>query len=343
MGRAQQITMKLTVLVAIVVAVAYCANAIPYNHENNEWTTWKNLHEKSYAIHEENHRRMIWDENKRFVLRHNYEYDLGKHTYKVGLNKFADLTNEEFRAMYLGSVQSADPYEPYCTAENNTKILFGLPDTVDWRKEGYVTGIKDQAQCGSCWAFSATGSLEGQNYKKTGKLVSFSEQNLVDCSGEQGNDGCGGGFSDAAYRYINVNGGIDTEESYPYLAVDGKCHYDAANSAATVSGCIQTKTKSEAHLKTATATIGPLSVAIDAGHQSFQLYEEGIYYEPECSEDFLDHGVLIVGYGSDNGQDYWLVKNSWGETWGNMGGYLKMSRNRDNNCGISTRAIYPTL
>merc|ERR1711915_669325 len=169
---------------------------------------------------------------------------------------------------------------------------------VDWRKQGYVTPIKDQKQCGSCWAFSATGSMEGAHFKKTGKLVSLSEQNLVDCSDAEGNMGCEGGLMDQAFNYTVLNKGIDTEASYPYKAIDQKC-------------------------------------MIDASQFTFQLYKEGIYYDENCSSQFLDHGVLAVGYGSKKSgenKDYYIVKNSWGKDWG-MEGYIEMSRNRDNNCG----------
>lgn len=268
---------------------------------------------------------------------HNENAD--KFGYTLEMNKFGDLDAGEFANIYNG-------YRSRRSSSNTTAKFVAtgaqLPDEVDWRTKGCVTGVKNQGQCGSCWAFSATGSLEGQHQLKTGNLVSLSEQNLVDCSGKYGNDGCNGGLMDDAFEYIKANHGIDTEASYPYVARDERCRFNPSNVGATDTGYVDIKHDDENALQEASATIGPISVAIDASHSSFQMYSGGVYYEPSCSSTQLDHGVLVVGYGTYNGEAYWLVKNSWGTDWG-MKGYIMMSRNRDNNCGIASEASYPTV
>jgi len=309
-------------------------------------------YEKGYTDLEElDARQKIWEANVELIKTHNQEALQSKHTYTLAENFYADLTPEEF--MDMNGLIFDDSKADLSKAASFQHIsLKDLPDTVDWRDKGYVTPVKDQAQCGSCWAFSAVGSLEGAHFAKTGKLVSLSEQNLVDCAGKEGNHGCFGGLMDLAFQYVKDNGGIDTEDSYPYTAKNGKCMYNATNSGATLTSWMDIPTGSEDDLQKAVATVGPISVAIDASRPTFQLYKTGVYEDKLCSSKFLDHGVLAVGYGTASanmglsqvttGKDYWLVKNSWGQTWG-MNGYIMMARNAKNACGIATAASYPVV
>nr|XP_002130541.1 cathepsin L1-like isoform X1 [Ciona intestinalis]XP_026693026.1 cathepsin L1-like isoform X1 [Ciona intestinalis] len=328
-----------------VLILALCVTYVASRDTTSlKWNEWKNTHGKSYASHEEMKRQLIWEKNLRVVTQHNYEYDEGLHTYTMAMTKFADLENDEFNTMYLASMPADRKNELVCKKQTIDKFAQN-PTTVDWRTQGYVTPVKNQLQCGSCWAFSATGSLEGQHFAKTKKLVSLSEQQLIDCSTKQGDLGCGGGYPDWAFAYINQVGGIESETNYPYEAKNDVCRFNVSEVAATLTGCVDITPDSETQLEKAVGSIGPVSVLIDASHISFQLYGSGIYYEQQCSSSpaSLDHGVLAVGYGADNGQEYWMVKNSWGEGWGKLGGYIKMAKNKNNNCGIATQASYPIV
>jgi cathepsin L len=313
------------------------------NQGYQDWESYKGLHSKRFNDNEiENERMLAFLASQQHVRRHNDAYEKGDVTYKIGINHIADLPFSEYqklngyRRLYGDSgIRNSSRWLAPLNAD--------IPESLDWREHGYVTDVKNQGMCGSCWAFSATGSLEGQHKRSSGNLVSLSEQNLVDCSAKYGNNGCNGGLMDFAFQYIKENHGIDTEDSYPYKGTQKKCHFKKATVGADDTGFVDLPEGDEEQLKIAVATQGPISVAIDAGHRSFQLYKEGVYFEPQCSPEMLDHGVLVVGYGTDPKHgDYWIVKNSWGETWGESG-YVRMARNKKNHCGIATKASYPLV
>jgi cathepsin L len=293
---------------------------------------WTSKHQKTYSASEFGLRFAVFKYNYKFIQQHN----AGNHSFTVALNQFADLTNIEYQKLYLGFKGASSEQQEYSFPQVGVKV----PTSMDWRQEGAVTPVKNQQQCGSCWSFSTTGSTEGCHKLSGNPLVSLSEQNLMDCSFSYGNNGCNGGLMTQAMKYIIANNGVDTEESYPYTAQDGSCHYNAANKGATLTSFQNVQQGDEQGLVQA-GTHGPVSVAIDASHSSFQFYHDGVYYEPACSSTRLDHGVLMAGWGVDNGQDYYLVKNSWGAQWGQQG-YIWMSRNRNNNCGIATMATLPS-
>ena len=282
-------------------------------------------------------RNSIWQANKKFIEAHNAKAE--EHGFELGMNALGDMENHEIVGLLNGYNQEL---------KNSSKDVFTYnPNiapaaTVDWREKGAVTEVKNQGQCGSCWSFSATGSLEGQHFLKKGELVSLSEQNLIDCSTIFGNHGCQGGLMDTAFKYVDENKGIDTEKSYPYQGHNELCRFRAKNIGATCDGYVDIPRRDERALTQAIQTIGPISVAIDASRPTFHYYKKGVYYDRLCSSTKLDHGVLAVGYGSEEGQEYYIVKNSWGPQWG-MEGYVLMSRNMENNCGIATQASYPKV
>lgn len=205
-----------------------------------------------------------------------------------------------------------------------------------------VSPVQDQGLCGSCWAFSSMGALEAQMKKRTGVLIPLSPQNLVDCSISDGNLGCRGGYISKAFKYVIRNNGVDSEKSYPYEHQDGKCRYSVKGKAGHCSNYHIIPEGDERALQAVVASVGPVAVAVNAMLPSFHQYRGGLYSAPDCNPRFTNHAVLVVGYGTDRGQDYWLVKNSWGTQWGEEG-FIRLARNKHNLCGIASFAIYPTL
>ncbi|XP_036393874.1 cathepsin S-like [Megalops cyprinoides] len=303
------------------------------------WQIWKDRHDKVYLFEaEEMERRQIWEKNLQLIALHNLEASMGMHTYDLGMNHMGDMTTEEILdSLALTRVPSdfnrgSSPFVGSSRAP--------LPDTVDWREKGFVTEVKSQGRCGSCWAFSAAGALEGQLMKTRGKLVSLSPQNLVDCSYKYGNKGCNGGFMTQAFQYV-IDHGIETDAFYPYTGMVGECKYNVAYCAANCTAYRFLPKGDEMALKRALATVGPVSVAIDASQPHFHFYRSGVYRDPTCTQK-VNHGVLAVGYGTLNGEDYWLVKNSWGKNFGDQG-YIRMARNKNNQCGIALYGCYPLM
>ncbi|GAB6029471.1 hypothetical protein CHUAL_005225 [Chamberlinius hualienensis] len=325
--------MKTAIILCCLVAVAVAL-------KDPEWESFKSKFNRKYgSATEEAFRKKIFLNNKKLIDQHNQRFEEGKSTFKMGVNQFADLTTQEYASRYNGVKVPAD-------FKTNKKLGTPAPQAtaldVDWRTSGCVTGVKDQGQCGSCWSFSAAESTEFYNCRAGRGLTVLSEQNLVDCTYGYGNLGCNGGWMDSAFDYIIANNGIDTEASYPYEAngYAPNCRFNAANVGGRLSGYTDLPYADENSLANACAANGVIAVAIDASHASFQLYSSGVYNEPLCDPDYLDHAVLVVGYGNDGGSDYWLVRNSWGTGWG-IAGYINMSRNKNNQCGIASAASYP--
>ncbi|XP_066141224.1 uncharacterized protein [Euwallacea fornicatus] len=320
--------MKTFVLASLLV-VAVSASLL--GEHGTQFQAFKLAHGKTYSNQvEETKRFAIFRDNLRDIEEHNLLYAKGLVSYKKAVNKFSDLSPEEFRAFLSLHAKPTIQTTPY------VKKGIKVPAAVDWRNEGYVTDVKDQGSCGSCWAFSLTGATEGAYAKSSGTLVSLSEQQLVDCT-KDFNYGCDGGFLDQTFTYIETNG-LESEADYPYTAEDGQCQYDASKVVAKTSRHVSIR-EDENSLLEAVANQGPVSVAIDASYLS--SYSSGIYSDNYCSPSTLNHGVLIVGYGNENGQDYWIVKNSWGDVWGEQG-YFRLLRGT-NECGVAEDDVYPII
>lgn len=263
-----------------------------------------------------------------------------KKTFTMGLNQFSHLSNEEWKKV-MGF--STKPPSLRTNAKVHGEPSVKLPDSVDWVSAGAVTPVKNQGQCGSCWSFSTTGGLEGAYAVKTGNLKSFSEQVLVSC--DTSDNGCNGGWMDAAFAWTTSNGGIVLEDTYPYVSGNGQVPAcDKSKMADTVSGTapasyVDVQQGSVSALMDAVVQ-QPVSVAIQANQMAFQHYSSGVITSG-CGQN-LDHGVLNVGYGTEDGTDFWKLKNSWGPTWG-AEGYVLVERSDANVCGILSAASYPTL
>ncbi|MED6164276.1 hypothetical protein PIB30_088140 [Stylosanthes scabra] len=292
-------------------------------------------HGKRYESSEELKMRFeVFSENKRLIRSINRK----RLSYTLAVNHFADWTWEEFKRHRLGAAQNCS-----ATLKGNHKLTdVVLPDKKDWREKGIVSAVKDQGSCGSCWTFSTTGALEAAYAQAFGKNISLSEQQLVDCAGAFNNFGCNGGLPSQAFEYIKYNGGLDSEAAYPYTAKNGVCKFNAENVAVQVLDSVNITLAAEDELKHAVAFVRPVSVAFQVV-DGFRFYKDGVYTSNTCGSTSQDvnHAVLAVGYGVENGVPYWLIKNSWGNSWGDNG-YFKMELGK-NMCGVATCASYPVV
>jgi hypothetical protein len=261
-------------------------------------------------------------------------------SFELKMNEFGDVHPDEFHLYRKGyGVPQSGYHKTRSSCTQFESKTTTLPDSVDWRDNNVVTPVKDQGQCGSCWSFSATGAMEGAWAIHTGDLVSLSEQQLIDCSKRYGDLGCNGGLMDSAFNYA-IDHGMCSEEEDPYEAKSDSCIN--CDPVAKFDECIDVTTSNQLHLKEAVSR-GPVSVAIEADTTAFQFYSSGVITGSACG-DTLDHGVLVVGYGEEDGVMYWLVKNSWGTSWGDNG-YVKIERSESESdsgvCGIAMQPSYP--
>jgi len=320
----------------LFLAVALCivlsaATPVPYTESQYQYlfTKWMTQNNKNYEVEDFFNRYAIFKDNLDFIHDHNSQ----NHSYTLGVNVFADLTTKEFKARnnLIPQTVTSHKITPHSEAID---VDAPLAD-VDWRSHNAVNPVRDQGQCGSCYAFSSISTIETAYAIKKGSLNQLSEQYIVDCSASEGNLGCNGGMPSAVYNYIKKKGAA-TLQSYPYTGVLGSCKA-FSKSVISVTGFVNVA--GEPGLLSA-AAIGSVVVQIEADQQVFQFYSSGVFDNAKCGTN-VDHGVVVVGYGTASGANYWIVRNSWGSSWGEKG-YIRIVRGK-NMCAIGSGPSYPLV
>ncbi|OON22527.1 papain family cysteine protease, partial [Opisthorchis viverrini] len=294
------------------------------------WEQFKHEFDRVYSDAEESSKRLnVFCETFLYVRRHNKAYEEGEVSFKLGINQFADRTNEETRHACGGETVSPNSTE-YVSVFR--KISAVPPRSRDWRINGAVTPIRAQGSCGSCWAFAAAAAMESHHFLHRRVLYTLSPQQLIDCSLTVGNRGCNGGNAQLAFIYVQRGGGIEREVDYPYvsdrtLRPNPFCRLEAHKVAVRVRGAVALPLYDEDALTQAVGLFGPVTILVDGSPQDFVKYKYGIYDDPACGTTLreVDHAMLLVGYGEERGVPYWLIKNSWGDHWGENG-YMRLRR-----------------
>ena len=315
----------------LITLVSFAFSALIAPHEEKKFLSWMRNTNQYYTSEDYHFRLGIFLTNQRRVN----EFNSAKRSFKVGLNKFSCYTPSEYKVL-LGHFQTPTQSRSIINQKSNDDI----PEAVDWREKNVVNEIKDQGNCASCWAFGTIQACESAYAISHGTLYSCSEQNLVDCVNTCG--GCSGGYEDKALDYIinSQNGYLNSENDYPYKAVVSSCRYDKTKGINKIESYEKGVAGDESYLKQLVAK-GVCGVSINAQYWSFQSYTSGIYDNPDCIGIFLNHAVGLVGYGAENGTDYWLVRNSWGTAWGERGYFRILRGTITNLCGIASAAYVP--
>ncbi len=317
--------------VFILAGNAFCS-FLPFDSLNSVWRAWKVQHKKFYTLEEETFRLSIFTENYRKIRQFNSENE----NIQLGLNKFADLSAEEFRNQHSNCAfsnsslsRNSSKHQKFTPSSKGA-----LATSIDWREEGAVTEVKDQGKCGACWAFSATGAIEGLYYTINEQLVSFSEQQIIDCDPGPNDQGCYGGWPQYAIEYA-ANRGLETDDDYPYIGQAGTCQFNQ-NSAKYVVDVVNTVQQNSSHALKEAITQSPVSVLVEADERIFQFYKSGVVYS-HC-RSLVNHAALVVGYKRIGLLEAFIVKNSWGSDWGDQG-YIYISTDGRVNDGLGVCGI----
>lgn len=295
-----------------------------------EFEKFINEFKRDYSSSEYNYRFNIFSKNLENIRSHN----IANHSFKLGIGPFADMTMDEFSYNHLNPF--LDSYTT-CGVYKYNGLMNSIPNEMDWRNHHAVTDVKNQGSCGSCWSFSTTGAVEGLVAINTGKLISLSEQDLIDCSTSYDNHGCNGGLMTQAFEFIISKKGLCSESNYSYTGQDGTCRKCVKVEGTDINDCKQISSGDHNSIVAALSK-QPISVGIQANTFQFQHYNSGIFNSTECFNGEIDHGVLLVAYDKDS----LTIKNSWGDTWGENG-YIRIARtlNEDGICGVYKSASFP--
>ncbi|XP_034477523.1 cathepsin L1 [Drosophila innubila] len=303
---------------------------------SEEFENFKIFNNKSYRrVYDEIRSYKAYEVNQEIVDKHNKDYENGKSSFRLSTNTMADMTTNSYLKGYLRLLKN----QPNSTLDNmsdvvGSTLMNNVPDSFDWRKKGFITTSHNQETCGSCYAFSIAQSIEGQIFKRTGKILDLSEQQIVDCSIPYGNRGCTGGSLRNTLKYLQATGGLMRALDYRYASKKGNCQFVKELAVVNVTSWAILPPNDENAIQAAVAHIGPIAVSINATPKTFQLYSDGVYDDISCSSASVNHAMLVIGFD----KDYWILKNWWGERWGEAG--LMRLRKGINLCGIANYAAY---